>query len=184
MKHPSLVLPVFIAASVMLCSYAQTRRVAFDEAAFAGYGGSGSATISGTAFTILRDKSTVTGDHNTVVKLAPDNDYTEEIANRHFENRVKLEPADPRFSKYVRRTHPDDGGHFTFGHLPAGKYIVSCHVKWSFPSSYVDSDGTAWPETVDDNQWIYARVSVKAGQTLRIEDWAQGAGPLFLVGHS
>jgi hypothetical protein len=183
MKYPSLVLPAIAAATLMFCSCAQQRRVAFNEAAFTRYGGSGSATITGTAFTILRDKSTITADHTGVVKLVPDNDYTEEIANRHFENRVKLEPADPRFTRYVRRTHPDDAGHFTFNHLPPGNYIASCHVRWSFPSSYEDSDGTTWSDTVDDNQWIYARVSVGAGQTLRIDDWAQGAGPLFLVGH-
>ena len=32
----------------------------------------------------------------SVVKLLPANDYTDEIVTRHYFNRVKLEPPDPR----------------------------------------------------------------------------------------
>jgi hypothetical protein len=153
----------------------QPRKVPFDETAFVPYGRSGSATIKGTAFTVMRDnKHERVAGNNAVVKLVPANAYTEEIVERRYYNRVKLEQADPRYDKYVRRTHPDDDGHFIFTRLPAGEYYVSCHLRWSYDSTFTDADNNIQNTTVPVDQWIYQRVAVKSGQTADVEDWVQG----------
>jgi hypothetical protein len=153
----------------------QARKVPFEESAFVPYARSGSATIKGTAFTILRDnKHERVAGSKSVIKLVPANAYTEEIVSRHYFDRVKLEQADPRYARYVRRTSPDDDGHFAFKNLPAGSYYVSCHLRWEVPDSYTDSDGVTWDTTADEDQWIYAKVSIAGGQTVDVEDWIQG----------
>ncbi|MDR3406734.1 MAG: hypothetical protein P4L99_29885 [Chthoniobacter sp.] len=176
MKTLSLRLIAILTVALSLGACApQPRRAAFDESAFVPYAHAGSATITGTAFTVLRDnKHERVASRNAVIKLMPANAYTDEIASRHYYDRVKLEPPDPRLAKYVRRVNPDDDGHFTFSHLPAGTYYVSCHLKWTYPSSYTDSDGTIWNTDIDQDQHIYARVSVGSGQTAHVEEWTQG----------
>lgn len=176
MKSLSLRIAMMLVAVLGLWGCApQPRHVAFNEAAFIPYGRSGSGTITGTAFANLRgDKKMEVALSSATVKLLPANDYTEEIAERHYYNRVKLEPPDPRLARYVRRTHPDDDGHFTFHGLPAGRYYVSCHLKWSVPWTYVDNDNTIWDNESKEDQWIYAEVSVANGQTVNVADWNQG----------
>jgi hypothetical protein len=51
---------------------------------------------------------------------------------------------------------------------------VSCHLRWTYPSSYTDSDGTIWNTDVDQDQYIYAKVPVGNGRTAHVEDWTQG----------
>src|SRR6187402_3115843 len=116
MKYSSIRLAAILVAALSLCACApQPRRVLFNEAAFTGYSGSGSGTITGTAFIIMKDRNyQKTASSNAVVKLLPANAYTEEIVTRHYFNREKLEAPDPHLSKYVRRVHADNNGHFTF----------------------------------------------------------------------
>ena len=61
-----------------------------------------------------------------------------------------------------------------FRGLPPGRYYVSCHLKWTTPSSYTDSDGTIWETEDNSDQWIYSDVTVGNGQTAHVEDWIQG----------
>jgi hypothetical protein len=176
MKTRPLSLAAALMTSLILGACApQPRKVPFDETAFVPYARSGSATIKGTAFTVLRDnKHERVASSNAVVKLVPANAYTEELVERRYYNRVKLEQADSRYARYVRRTNPDDDGHFTFPHLPAGEYYVSCHLRWSHPSTYTDADNNIQTTTIDVDQWIYQRVAVKSGETADVEDWVQG----------
>lgn len=176
MQYPTFLSLTALAASLLVTGCApQPRQVPFNESAFTGYGGSGSGTISGTAYTVTKGGNEKVAYTNATVKLMPANAYTEEIVTRHFHNRTKLEPADPRFQKYVRRTHPsDDSGHFVFTHVPAGTYYVSCHLRWSYPSTYMDNDGIVQNTDIDQDQWIYAKVTVGSGQTARVENWVQG----------
>ncbi len=176
MKYTSagVVASLAVASLVTACA-PQPRKAAFNESAFVPYAGSGSSTVKGTAYTVLRDnKNERVATSSAVVKLVPANDYTDEIVERRYYNRTKLEQADPRYQKYVRRTHPDDDGHFVFSHVPAGSYYVSSHLHWSYESSYTDDNGTIWPTTIPVDQWIYAKVAVGKGQTADVEDWVQG----------
>jgi hypothetical protein len=175
MKLRLVHLTFILVAALTLSGCVMARKVAFDEGAFVAYRGSGTATIKGTAFTVLRgNKYERDANSNAVVKLVPANAYTKEIVTRRYYNRVKLEQADPRYAKYVRRTHPDGDGHFIFTNMPAGNYYVSCHLRWQVPDSYTDSDGVTWDTTNDVDQWIYAEVSVGKGQTADVEIWNQG----------
>ena len=174
MKSP--VIPLLsLGASLFVSACAPLpREVAFNEAAFSPYHGTGSATIVGTAYTVLRNKDTRTATENATIKLVPDNAYTEEVATKRFQANRKLEPADPRYEKYVRRVHPDNDGHFAFRHLPAGKYIVAAHLHWSSTVVNTNDDGTTYDSDVPVDQWIYSRVAVKSGETVKVDDWNQG----------
>ena len=167
-------LPVLLLAALALGGCAQDRQVPFDESAFVSYGKSGSSTIKGTAYTVLRNGNERVAIHRAMIKLVPANAYTDEIVTRRYFNRVKLKPADPAYAKYVRRTHPDDDGHFVFRNLPAGSYYVSCHLHWDVPTTFTDNDGNIQDTTCDEDQWVYQKVSVANGQTVDVEDWIQG----------
>lgn len=162
-------LAVTLAASSMLCLLCSCapipRKVAFDEGAFARFKGSGSGTVTGQAYTVLRDNS-MRYASSTDIGLMPDTAYTEEIAATTFDRGRKLTPADPRFTKYVSYGNTDMAGNFTFSHVHPGHYYVFCDL----PFKYSDGDG----DDVDDDQWIYAQITVKSGQTTQVNDWTQG----------
>jgi hypothetical protein len=161
-----------IAAAALLCSCAEQRTVAFEEAAFVHYGTSGSGTVTGTAFLAIAEGNVITaGDSKSEVKLMPANAYTDEIVTKHYQTNERIEPADPRFKKYVRRTHPDGAGHFAFYHVPPGVYYVSCDLAWSVPSTYTDSNGTISATSDAITHWIYKKIAVGDGQTVRVESW-------------
>jgi len=156
----------------------QPRQATFNEAAFTRYAGTGTATITGTAFAVKKDKSKIYANGFTI-KCLPDNDYTDEIVRRHYWNRVKLEAEDSRMAKYVRKTQADDDGNFAFRHLPPGDYIVSFHADWNEPFDTTDASGASVTVAQNNNQWVFKRVTVSAGQTLVINDWNQGHGNVF-----
>jgi hypothetical protein len=175
MTRPALHLIAILAAALSLSACApQPRNVAFNEASFTHYAGSGTGTITGTAFTILRDQSTFTANEKAHVRLMPDNEYTREIATRVYDHGEKLLPADPRFQKYVRKISADSDGHFVFNHVVPGHYFVSCHLWWTYPSTSTDSDGNITDTEAQEDQWVYAHVSIKNGQTIEVTGWAQG----------
>ncbi len=86
-----------------------------------------------------------------------------------FVRQDKLTPGDPRFDKY-RRTVPTDGdGYFQFHHLPAGDYYVGTSATWS---RWFWSDDQK--VTMIDTVPLYARVTVRDGQTAKVSDWHYG----------
>jgi hypothetical protein len=106
---------------------------------------SSSGTVSGTASLAIAEGNVITaGNSKSDVKLIPANAYTDEIVTNHYQTNLKIEPADPRFKKYVRQTDTDAAGHFAFYHVPPGVYYVSCDLAWNAPYSYTDSSGTAF----------------------------------------
>ncbi len=178
MKHFSPSLISIFAVALFLGACAQRRTVPFEEAAFVPYAGSGSGTVVGTAFLRISKDNTITaGESKSVVKLMPANAYTDEIVTKHYQTNLKIEPADPRFRKYVRRATPDDAGRFAFHHVPPGVYYVSCDLVWSTPSTYTDSNGAILASTDTMTHWIYKRISVGNGRTVQVEDWDNGFSP-------
>ncbi len=177
MKHlAAALIPVF-AVALFLCSCAQQRTVPFEEASFVPYAGSGSGTVTGTAFLRIANENTRTaGDCKSVVKLMPANAYTDEIVVKHYQTNMKIEPADPRFRKYVRRTDPDAAGRFAFYHVPPGVYYVSCDIAWTVPSTYTDSNGAILATSDPMTHWIYKKISVQNGSTVQVENWENGLG--------
>jgi hypothetical protein len=160
-----------VAPAALLCACA-AHQVPFNEADFARFAGTGSGAVNGTAFRVSKDNSTWIQTHGAVVKLFPKTTYTDEIVERKYSNREWLSRSDARLAKYVRRTHPDNDGHFAFYHLPPGEYYVASHAKWSEKTGDYDENGV--PLWNDDDQWLYAHVTVKNGYTTTVEGWDQG----------
>jgi hypothetical protein len=160
MKLPRIILTLAAALSLCSCAPIMPRQVAYNEAAFTSYRGSGSGGVSGTV------------DSNTEVSLMPHTDYTEEIVRRDFTNGERLEPADPRFGKYVRTVTSDDNGNFLFTRVRAGDYYVYYDKSYESTFDETNSDGssTLVPET--DYEKDYARISVRSGETTKVNNWS------------
>lgn len=177
MKHRSPRLPAMIAAALFLgaCAPEQPRQVSFSEAAFAGYGGSGSGQVTGQAVASIgaTAKKLVVF---TNVNLMPVNAYTTEIVQRLYLKRENLQDPDPRFQKYVRQVESDGDGNFVFRNVPPGNYYASCDVTFSYPSYNTDSNGNQVETELYYDQWIYAKIRVGIGQTATVESWEQAQG--------
>jgi hypothetical protein len=188
MKSLHLPLLSLFAATALLCSCAdvptvpQPRQVAFDEAAFAPYRGSGSGTIAGTATGLffgtvqVYHPDTIRTANHLTVKLMPDNAYTEEMEQRTFTKRIPL-VEDPRFTRYVRETTTDGSGHFSFHGVPPGNYYVSCRFTWpdTYPVYFGDDP---WPQSLEPataEQTLYAKVVIGPGQTVTVGNWKTSA---------
>lgn len=87
---------------------------------FAGYGGSGSGSVSGQLIIIDAFGLTHAG-YETQLTLLPVTAYTKEMVDRELGDGEYLAVSDPRFKKYVRKTSADDNGNFSFQQVPAGE---------------------------------------------------------------
>jgi hypothetical protein len=175
MNHLSPRLPAIIAAAFLLgsCAPEQPRRVAYNEAAFGGYGGFGSGQVTGRAVALLGGSVEKLGG-NAGVTLMPVNAYTTEIVQRLYVQQENLQAPDPRFQKYVRQVESDGAGNCIFRNVPPGDYYASCDVTYSEPSYNTDSSGKQVETELYSAHWIYARVRVRSGQTVSVESWEQG----------
>jgi hypothetical protein len=167
MKHLSHRLPAIMAAALFLgsCVAEQPRLVAYNEAAFAGYGGSGSGQVTGRA--VLGERVAA----NTIVSLMPINAYTTETVQRLYAGRENLQGADPRLQKYVREVTSDGDGNFVFRNVPPGNYYASCDVTWWDVSYNTDSSGNQVEANLNYDKWIYAKVPVRSGQSVTVASW-------------
>ena len=132
-----------------------SRRVPFNEADFAAYRGTGSSTVAGQVVVTSSDGQTHLGG-GTHISLLPVTAYTKEMVEREIGNGEYLTDSDPRLKPYVHLQKMDDTGHFVFDHVKAGEYFVAALVEWSF------ADDSTY-------QWACERITVGAGQTLRIK---------------
>jgi hypothetical protein len=175
MKQLLARVPAIMTAAFFLgsCVAEQPRGVAYNEAAFAGYGGSGSGQVMGRA--VIRGNP-VRVAANTIVALMPINAYTTEIVQRSYAGHEHLQEADPRLQKYVREVTSDGDGNFVFRNVPPGNYYASCDVTWWDVSYNTDSSGNQVEANLNYDQWIYAKVSVRTGQNATVESWDHGQG--------
>ena len=153
------------------CTVASTHQVAFDESAFKGSAGSGSATITGHAYAVYR------GDNHTadeeVVELLPVNAYTTEIVQGGLLTGHAMQ-SDPRLAKYRRSTKSDVTGNFVIRRVPAGDYYVISYAEWSYSYDSENADDTGTDRvTADFKKPIFAKISVRSGQTVRVSQWNQ-----------
>jgi hypothetical protein len=158
--HPlwplAALLPLFITSCVSTVFYRAPRQVAFNEADFATYAGSGRASVTGQLIC-----SSAGEDHpgqGSPVTLLPVTVYTKEMIDRELGDGVTLVPSDPRLKKYVRITRTDDQGHFAFPDVPAGEYFVAGEATWDPPGG---GDFLA--------QWACERITVHQGQKVNIQ---------------
>jgi hypothetical protein len=165
------------------CTTASTHQVAFEESAFKGSGGSGSATVTGRAYAVYRGDEHSASDE--AVELLPVNAYTTEMVQGGLLTGHPMQ-SDPRLTKYRRSATSDSNGNFAIRHVPAGDYYVISYAEWqhSYESENADDTGTD-TMTADHKQPIFARISVRSGQTVRVSQWNQNCpdiGPPFAHG--
>lgn len=81
----------------------------------------------------------------------------------------------------MHSTQTDEHGNFEFRHIPPGDYYVVTKVSWihnftdlRLVGSADDNNYMPVEATQELSQWIYARVSVKNGQTVKVTNWNRG----------
>jgi hypothetical protein len=146
------------------------RQQVFRETDFKGYGGSGSGSVVGRAFVVMRDNSQHAAS-DELIQATPVNDYTTEIVTVVFARNREITSPDPRFEKYIRSSRTDSDGNFAFHHLPDGEYYVTSATH--FTHWFWNNDSTE-KVVMQDCIPVYARVSVRGGQTVRVTDWNYG----------
>jgi hypothetical protein len=150
--------------------YRAPRQVAFNEAAFAGYGGQGTASVTGQVICTYEGQDYPA--QGNPVTLLPVTAYTREMIDRELGDGVTLVRSDPGLKKYIRITRTDDQGHFAFRQVPAGEYFVAGEATWTPPGA-------------DDfvGQWACAQVTVHKGQTLNLRVTHNPIHPNGVVNH-
>lgn len=166
-RAPFFIMTLFLAA----CAEAPVQRQqVFREADFRGHGGSGSGSVVGRAFVTMRDHSERIVANDSV-ELTPVTAYSTEAVDILFARNREITTGDSRFKKYIRTAPTDADGHFAFHHLPSSEYYVTGAAY--FTHWFWNNDNTE-KVVMHDCLPIYARVSVKDGQTTRVTDWSYG----------
>jgi len=157
---------------LFLCGCTVSREVPFNEAAFVGTSAPGTGIVTGHAYGVLNDDKAVDADHEIVV-LTPVTPYTTENVRRRFVKGENLQSADPRIDKYLRSATTDAKGYFTIREIPPGDYYVESKVDWTTSHQEIFDDGSESTMYADHDRLIFARVSVKNNQTVRVTSWDQ-----------
>jgi hypothetical protein len=160
---------VLAVATLGLCSCVVQRQAVFNESAAKWSAGSGSGSVVGRVFVVMRIDSERVG-RSTTIDIAPATDYFKEVIDVAFARNRKLTPGDPRAKKYVRTVPTNDEGEFEFHRLPAGDWFVGTDVQWRHSILDADSNEVWLKEIVP----IFAHVTVKDGQTVKVADWTYG----------
>lgn len=104
---------------------------------------SGSATISGLAFTRTLYREVRPGDPQDVL-LVPMTSYSREwYESQVLRNKTGVQ-VDPRFKKYLRTTKTDGYGKFKFEHIPAGSYFVAVPAYWELDGNQYAMKTGSW----------------------------------------
>ena len=151
----SPLLALFLTSCLYNVFYRAPRQVAFNEAAFAAYGGPGTASVTGQLICTYQGEDYP--GQGTPVTLLPVTAYTKEMIDRELGDGVTLVASDPRLKKYLRITRTDDQGHFAFRQVPAGEYFIAGEATWTPPGGG-DFVG----------QWACEQVTVHKGQMLNL----------------
>jgi len=149
----------------------ESRQTPFNEAEFSGTTGPGTGVVTGRAYVLFEDgNAPIKGD---TVLLAPVTNYTTEAIQREYVKGQKLEPADPRLTKYVRAANTDADGNFVIRDITPGEYYVAGELDWTSSQLDTDDNGIQTLMYTDHSQRIFARVSVRNNQTVQILEWNQ-----------
>ena len=149
----------------------ESRQVPFNESEFSGTTGRGTGAVTGRAYVLFEDGRTPIS--NDTVLLAPVTNYTTEAIQRKYVKGQNLEPADPRLAKYVRTVNTDADGNFVIRDIAPGEYYVAGELNWTSSQLDTGDDGIETLMYTDHTQRIFARVSVRNNQTVRILEWNQ-----------
>jgi hypothetical protein len=165
------------------CTTDSIHQVAFDEPAFKASGGSGSATVTGRAYAVYRGSEHPAREEP--VELLPVNAYTTEIVQGSLLTGHTMQ-SDPRLTKYRRSAASDSNGSFVIRHVPAGEYYVISVAEWEHHYEVENADDTGTDKvTAEYKKPVFARISVRMGETVRVSQWNQECpdiGPPFAHG--
>ena len=161
-----------LAGLIAVCAgCTESRQTPFNEAEFSGTAGHGTGVVTGRAYVLFEDgKAPIKSD---TVLLAPVTNYTTEAIQREYVKGQKLEPADPRLTKYVRAANTDVDGNFVIQDIAPGEYYVAGELDWTSSQLDTDDNGIETLMYTDHSQRIFARVSVRNNQTVQILEWNQ-----------
>jgi hypothetical protein len=165
------------------CATASTHQTAFDESAFKHSHGSGNATVTGRAYAVYRGDQHLASEQS--VQLLTVNAYTTEIVQGGLLAGHPMQ-SDPRLAKYTRLAASDSNGNFVIRHVAAGEYFVITFAEWSYQYESENADDTGTDTiTAEFKKPIFARITVRSGQTVRVRQWNQNCpdiGPPFAHG--
>ncbi len=164
---------VLVTALVSCEAPTRQRQVAFNEADFRWAGGTGTGSVVGQGY-VKMNSGKIRYVENTSMALTPVNTYTSESIQRRYINGENLTPSDARLQKYARSVPTDSRGRFAFDHLPPGEYYIGSSVDWKDVSYNADPAGILVPTYYEYAIPIYARITVKNGQTVRVTNWETG----------
>ena len=116
-------------ACMMVCGCAAVTRIPFPQEEYAALPTTGTATITGQAFTepMCRFVEVAAGEE---VWLVPVTSYSDQWYNEHYINNNDLTEDDPRQQAFIRKVTADGEGRFTFRNVPAGEYYITSQVSW------------------------------------------------------
>jgi hypothetical protein len=164
--------------SVAGCTTTSTHQVAFDESVFKGSSGSGSATVAGRAYAVYRGDEHTASDE--VVEVLPVNAYTTEMVQGGLLTGHPMQ-SDPRLTKYRRSVTSDSNGNFVIHRVPAGEYYVVSYAEWAYSYEAENADDTGTDKvTAEFKKPIFARASVRTGETVRVNQWNQNCPDIGL----
>jgi hypothetical protein len=153
------------------CTTPSSHQVAFDESAFKGSSGSGSGTVTGRAYAVYSGNEHPANEET--VEMLPVNVYTTEIVQGSLLTGHEMQ-SDPRLAKYRRTAASDSNGNFVIRHIPAGEYYVISVAEWEHHYEAENADDTGTDKvTAEYKKPIFARISVRIGETVRVSQWNQ-----------
>ena len=165
----------------LLTGCTESRQTQFNEADFIAAAARGSGVVTGQVYLMLANTK-LTADREAVA-LAPVNAYTTENIRRRYLGGENLQSADSRIDKYVHGTTTDADGRFSITGIPSGDYYLESEITWSTQFLQTDEDGRQYYMYSDHQKLVFARLSVKGNQTIRVSDWNQNS-PIKNAGYS
>jgi hypothetical protein len=153
------------------CAATASHQVAFDESAFKGSDGSDSASVTGRAYAVYSGNKHPANEK--AVELLPVNAYTTEIVQGSLLTGHAMQ-SDPRLAKYKRSAASDSNGKFAIRRVPAGEYYVVSVAEWKHHYEMENADDTGLDKvTAEYKKPIFAKISVRVGETVRVSQWNQ-----------
>ena len=131
----------------------RTIRTPYNSSEMASYAGTGSATITGQAFSRTRGGDVKIPAGNTIY-LVPLTNYTREVLDKYYASAIG-DSNTAHLKPYIRLSTIDAQGNFVFLNVPAGVYRATTVHTWMAGNDTTGGE-------------INGDVSVKSGETVRV----------------
>ena len=146
-------------------SFSDSHKVPLNEADYAPYLSTGTATIAGEVSVMMR-AGDISNGAESFVYLVPVTPYSTEWFEQAMINSRSISGTDPRSLRVARSTVVGPDGRFQFSNLPAGDYYLSCTITRSIPPFRIWWFKLISPST--ERVDTYARVTVQPGERAQV----------------